>query len=75
MYTVDLLMFRIYCVPEEGACLGTDVPERCKCDEAPTAGTWGDELLELCLSTELLVVNGQTPGDAPWQYTYTSPQG
>ena len=27
-------------VPEEGAYLGADVPPRCRCDKADTAGTW-----------------------------------
>ena len=36
---------------------------------------WGDEMLELCRSTELLIVNGRTLGDPTGQYTYTSPQG
>ena len=56
-------------VPEEGAYLGADVPQQCSCNKAPTADTCGGELLELCWSTELLIVNGQTPGDA------SSPQG
>ena len=59
-------------VPEEGAYLGADAPQRCSCNKAPTAGTWGDELLKLCWSTELLIVSGQ---NATGQYTYTSPQG
>ena len=50
------------CVPEEGAYLGADVPQRSNCDKAPTNNTWGEELLELCRSTELLIVNGWTPG-------------
>ena len=50
-------------VPEEGAYLGADVPQRCNSDKAPSAGTWGGKLLELCQSTELLIVNGRTPGD------------
>ena len=62
-------------VPEEGAYLGADVPQRCNCDKAPNAGTWGGELLELCRSTELLIVNGRTQGDPTGGYTYTSPQG
>ena len=62
-------------VPEEGAYLDADVPRRCNCDKAPIAGTWGDELLELCRSTELLIVNGRTPGDPTGGYTFTSPQG
>ena len=53
-------------VPEEGAYLGADVPQRSNCDNAPTTGTWGEELLELCRSTELLIANGQTPG-APYR--------
>ena len=48
-------------VPEEGAYLGADVPQRCNCDKAPNAGTWGGELLELCRSAELLIVNGEIP--------------
>ena len=62
-------------VPEEGAYLGADVPQRCNCDKAPTAGTWEDELLKLCRSTELLIVNGRTPGDPSGDNTFTSPQG
>ena len=62
-------------VPEEEAYLGADVPRRSNCDKAPTSGTWGEELLELCRSTELLIVNGRTPGDHTGRYTFTSPQG
>ena len=62
-------------VPEEGAYLGADVSQRCNCNKAPNAGTWGAELLKLCQSTELLIVNGRTPGDPTGGYTYTSPQG
>ena len=36
---------------------------------------WGEELLELCRSTELLIVNGRTPGDPTGEFTFTSPQG
>ena len=61
-------------VPEEGAYLGADVPRRSNCDKAPTSGTWGEELLDLCRSTELLIVNGRTPGDHTRRYTFTSPQ-
>ena len=59
----------------EEAYLGADVPRRSNCDKAPTSGTWGEELLELCRSTELLIVNGRTPGDHTGRYTFTSPQG
>ena len=62
-------------VPEEGAYLGADVPQRSNCDKASTTGTWGEELLELCRSTELLIVNGRTPGDPTGRFTFTSPQG
>ena len=62
-------------VPEDGAYLVTDLPQRCNCDKAPNAGTWGGKLLELWWSTELLIVNGRTPGDPTGGYTYTSPQG
>ena len=62
-------------VPDQGAYLGADVAQRRNCDKAPAAGNWGDELLELCRSTELLIVNGRTPGDPAGKYTYTSPQG
>ena len=60
-------------VPEEGAHLGADIPQRCNSDKAPTTGTWGDELLELCQSTELQTVNGRTPGDPTRGYAFTSP--
>ena len=60
-------------VPEEGAYLVADVPQRCNSDKAPTTGTLGDELLELCRSTELQIVNGWTPGDPTGGYTFTSP--
>ena len=47
----------------------------CNCDKAPTVGTWGGELLELCRSTELLIINRQTSGEHTGVYTITSPQG
>ena len=57
-------------VSEEGAYLGADVPQRCSCDKAPSAGTWGGELLELCRSTELLIVIGRTLGSHRGLYLY-----
>ena len=54
---------------------GADVPQRCNCKKAPTIGTWGDELLEIYRSTELLIVSGQTSGDSTGQHTLTSSLG
>ena len=52
-------------VPDEGAYLNAYIPMRSSCDKsAPGSGTWGCELLELCRSTELLIANGRTLGDA-----------
>ncbi|DBA79656.1 TPA: hypothetical protein ACH3X1_008333 [Trebouxia sp. C0004] len=51
-------------VPDEGAYLNTYIPKRSNSDKSPpSSSTWGCELLELCQSTELLIVNGRTLGD------------
>ena len=47
------------------------IPHRHNCDShPPDAGTWGPELLDLCCSINLLILNGRTPGDATGQHRF-----
>ena len=49
------------------------IPDRRNCDKAPPGSqTWGQELPEFCQQTNLLILNGRTPGDEYGQYTFES---
>ena len=47
------------------------IQRRQSCDKQPPNGqTWGPELLELCQTANLLILNGRTPGDKIGKYTF-----
>ena len=76
MITYNLLIFRsIVDVPEEGQYPSGHITKRRNCDKHEANDTWSPELLGLCQATELLIVNGRTPGDMEGEFTCSSYSG
>ena len=51
----------------------TDIPDRCNCDQ--TVNSYGEKLIELCQSTEHVILNGRFRGDSLGYFTYMSKVG
>ena len=51
----------------------TDIP--CRSNKDKTVNKWGRDLLEICLSHELIILNGRTVGDFEGRYTYYHREG